>query len=379
MLRWVALILLISCTAIALGFAGRPQEPPYSWVLPGGFPVPPTAADNPLTRASVALGRHLFYDPRLSRNATVSCASCHQQAYAFSDPVARSIGATGERTARNAMSLTNVAFSASLDWANPNVTRIEHQMLTPLFGEEPVEMGLAGHEERVLAILNDDPVYRQLIIRAYGDSHGGLSWQKAIYAIANFVRTLVSANSPYDRYLNGDSSALSASALRGLELFVSEDLECFHCHGGFNFTDSSTHDPLNNPAQAFHNTGLYNLSAAGAYPQGNEGVYTVTENPIDMGRFKAPTLRNIAYTAPYMHDGSIADLDGVIAHYARGGRLLAGELAGDGSANPLKSEFVTGFELDETAGQDLINFLHSLSDDSFVANPALADPWLATH
>lgn len=378
MLRWLLLILLIIGSAIALGIAGRPSEPPYNWNLPSSFPTPPSAADNPLTRASVALGRHLFYDRRLSRNATVSCASCHQQSRAFSDSLARSIGATGERTPRNAMSLTNVAFSTSLDWASPNVTRIEHQMLTPLFGEEPVEMGLSGHEQRVLAQLSVDPVYSTLIAKAYGNDDKGLSWQQATYAIANFVRTLVSADSPYDRYINGDRSAMSESALRGLELFVSEDLECFHCHGGFNFTDSSTHDPLTNPARAFHNTGLYNLSAEGAYPSGNEGLYRVTGNPADMGRFKAPTLRNIAYTAPYMHDGSINDLEGVLAHYARGGRLLPGKFNGDGRTNPLKSEFVTGFELDEKARADLINFLHALSDDTFISNPKLSDPWLAT-
>ena len=159
-------------------------------------------------------------------------------------------------------------------------------------------------------------------------------------------------------------------------LFFSERLECFHCHGGFNFTDSTTHASATVESVGFHNNGLYNLNSSGAYPADNTGLYDMTGSIRDMGRFKAPTLRNIALTAPYMHDGSIATLGDVIDHYARGGRLIdAGELAGDGRLNPYKSEFVTGFDLSEQERSDLLAFLASLTDDSVLTNERWANPF----
>ena len=195
-------------------------------------------------------------------------------------------------------------------------------------------------------------------------------------ALASFERNLIAFNSPYDRYrFGGDKRAISESAKRGERLFHSESLECFHCHGGFNFSDSVKHERLAFTEIAFHNTGLYNIGGKGYYPPNNTGVYEITQQPSDMGRFKAPTLRNIALTAPYMHDGSIATLEEVIEHYRVGGRTLhSGEYAGIGSQNPLKSHFISGFEISETEKQDLLAFLHSLTDESFIQNPALSDP-----
>jgi cytochrome c peroxidase len=126
----------------------------------------------------------------------------------------------------------------------------------------------------------------------------------------------------------------------------------------------------------FHNTGLYNIDGRGGYPEGNEGLYNFTGERSDVGRFKVPTLRNVAVTAPYMHDGSIATLEEVIDHYAAGGRTIEeGENAGVGSLNPNKSEFVTGFEIDERGKHDLIAFLHSLTDEALLTDPRLSDPW----
>lgn len=372
----VAISVLAAASAIVIAFTGRPVDPPVGFELPAGFPEPPIPASNPVTKAGVELGRHLFYDTRLSRSGAVSCASCHLQSRAFSDPRARSIGATGEQTPRNAMSLGNSAYNANFDWAHPNVTSLEQQMLTPLFGEEPVEMGLTGHEERVLAELNADQVYQRLRRSYFDRSRRKLTWQDIPLAIADFERTLISANSDYDRYISGDPNAMSEPALRGLDLFVSEQLECFHCHGGFNFTDASTHDPAAEPPRLFHNNGLYNLDENGRYPGGNEGLYAQTGVPTDMGRFKAPTLRNIAKSAPYMHDGSIPTLDAVIDHYQRGGSLTTeGTLAGDGRDSPHKSEFVNGFELSDSERADLLAFLNSLSDEQFLQRPSLGNPW----
>lgn len=152
------------------------------------------------------------------------------------------------------------------------------------------------------------------------DPHSVLS---VVRATSAFVRTIISFDSPYDAFLRGDTDAISASAKRGMDLFFSERLECFHCHGGFNFTDSSTHADATVEPVGYHNTGLYNVDGEGAYPEDNTGLFDMTGERRDMGRFRAPTLRNIAVTAPYMHDGSIDTLDEVIDHYARGGRELA--------------------------------------------------------
>ena len=183
-------------------------------------------------------------------------------------------------------------------------------------------------------------------------------------------------NSPYDRYrFGGDRTAISEAAKRGEKLLNSERLECFHCHGGVNFTDSVMHERLAFKEIAFHNTGLYNIDDKGAYPPDNTGVLEITSVPSDMGRFKAPTLRNIALTAPYMHDGSIATLEEVINHYKAGGRSIhGGQFTGIGSKNPYKSDFISGFELTETETKDLLAFLRTLTDEKLIKNLAFSDP-----
>lgn len=371
--------LAVVSVSVLIALCNRPIVAPYTWDLPPGFPQPSVPEDNPMSRAKVELGRHLFYDSRLSLTGMISCASCHQQAFAFSDPAVRSVGATGQSTRRNSMTLVNTAYNASYDWANPYVTTLEHQMLTPLFGEDPIEMGLTSRRDEVLQALAADPQYQTLFATAFGLNDEVWDWQNIIRAIASFSRTIISGDSPYDRYLRGEQDALSEAALRGLDLFVSEKLECFHCHGGFNFTDSSTHDKLNNPPRQFHNTGLYNIGSDHRYPSNSKGVFELTRNAKDIGRFKAPTLRNILLTAPYMHDGSVLDIDAAIDHYMAGGRLTEqGDLAGDGRAHPQKSEFVTGFELTESERADLIAFFDALTDEKLLTRPELSDPWADT-
>ena len=160
-----------------------------------------------------------------------------------------------------------------------------------------------------------------------------------------------------------------------MDLFFSERLECFHCHGGFNFTDSTTHADASVDRVGYHNNGLYNVDGNGAYPADNTGLYDMTGNRRDMGRFKAPTLRNVAVTAPYMHDGSLATLDEVIDHYARGGRNLSiGENAGDGRLSPFKSEFIRGFELEEQERADLLAFLDALTDQRVLTDERWSNP-----
>ncbi len=329
-----------------------------------------------MSDTKVKLGRWLFYDTRLSGNNTMSCATCHIQALAFTDGKTRSVGSTGIVHPRSSMGLVNTAYASRLTWANPLLDRLEDQALTPLLGDSPVEMGMGGREAEIAALLASDDNYRSLAKASFPNDENPYSVLNAVRSIAAFVRSIVSYDSPYDRYLEGDLAALTPAAERGLELFFSEELECFHCHGGFNFTDSTTHANSNVDQVGFHNTGLYNLNASGAYPDDNTGLFDMTGKVRDMGRFKAPSLRNITLTAPYMHDGSIATLGAVIDHYARGGRLIEeGIKAGDGRLSPFKSEFVDGFELTDEERADLVEFLSSLTDQSVVSDERWADPF----
>jgi cytochrome c peroxidase len=276
------------------------------------------------------------------------------------------------------MSLVNVAYASRLTWANSHLDRLEDQALTPMFGEAPVEMGLAGREAILTDLLQEDEDYHREMARVFSSDENPYSVINTVRAISAFVRSIVSFDSPYDAFLNGDLDALDASAQRGMDLFFSERLECFHCHGGFNFTDSTTHVSAAVARVGFHNTGLYNLNNSGAYPSDNTGLIDITGERRDMGRFKAPSLRNIAVTAPYMHDGSVGTLEEVIANYERGGRLLSdGPYAGDGRLSPYKSEFVRGFELSEDERADLIAFLHALTDDAMLTESRWSDPFVS--
>ena len=351
-------------------------SPAYDWNLPPWMPPPPEPPSNPTTAAKVELGRRLFYDGRLAADFMRSCASCHQQETAFSDAAPFSWGVTGQLTARNTPSLTNVGYAQSLTWVNPYMRDLEVQARAPLFGEHPVEMGMANQQEELAGRLAADPVYRELFPRAFPAEDGHISVSTITAALAAFERTLVSARSPYDEYrFGGKPSAISEAARRGEALFFSDRLKCRACHGDPLFGAGSAGE--GSPLANFHNTGLYNLDASGAYPASNPGLIANTANPADMGKFKTPGLRNIALTAPYMHDGSLRTLAEVLDHYAAGGRLVPeGEaLAGDGRKNPLKDPLITGFVLSQQEKQDVIAFLESLTDPTFLTDPRLANPW----
>jgi cytochrome c peroxidase len=381
-LVWAALSICCVLAGLAcLILSARPADASarqWVWQLPPNVPPPPVPAANPMTPEKFELGRFLFYDKRLSGNGTQSCASCHQQRLAFSDGLPQSVGSTGERHPRNAQSLTNVAWNSSLTWANPLLTELEKQILIPLFSEFPVEMGAVGKEQQILDRLRADARYRRMFAAAFPTDRDPITWKNIVYALATFTRGLISFNSPYDRYLAGDTKALSPQAIRGMRLFFSEELECHHCHTGFNLSASTTFSGAVFIERPFFNTGLYNIDGKGAYPPDNEGVKEVTNDPTDMGRFRPPTLRNVALTAPYMHDGSIATLEEVIRFYERGGRLIKhGPYAGDGRLSPLKSGLVSGFTLTDQQRRDLIAFLESLTDYTFINDPRYSDPFAA--
>ncbi|KYF96997.1 cytochrome-c peroxidase, partial [Sorangium cellulosum] len=359
------------------GGAGGEDAGVYNWGLPPGFPVPKVPEGNPMSAAKVELGRRLFYDRRLSGNGTYSCGSCHLQELAFSDGLACAKGSTGQMHTRGSMSLANVAYLTTLTWGNPLIETLEEQALLPMFGETPVELGLAGREDEMIERLQDEPLYRDLFPEAFPGDGEPIRLDNITRAIGAFERSLLSYRSPYDRYrYDGDPSGMPEAALRGMDLFFSEKLECFHCHGGFNLSDSVQHDGTTFTEVMFHNTGLYNIGGSGAYPEGNAGVYEISGNEADMGRFRAPTLRNIAVTAPYMHDGSIETLEEVLDHYAAGGRTIeSGPNAGVGSENRFKSELIRGFDLTAEEKADVIAFLKTLTDEAFLTDPRFADPW----
>ncbi len=350
----------------------------YDWKLPTGFPKPQEPADNPMSAAKVELGRLLFYDTRMSINNSMSCAGCHEQRRAFSDGRTTALGATGETHPRNSMSLTNTAYNSAFNWANPMLKSLHQQALIPMFGEAPVELGWANNEEKILARFQADANYQDKFAKAFPNEKTPINSGNISKAVAAFTASLISGNSSYDKQIyQNQTNALSESAKRGMELFFSETLECFHCHGGFNFTQSTKHDKTVIVEIEFHNTALYNIGGTGAYPEnGGRGLWESTFKNEDMGRFRAPTLRNIELTAPYMHDGSIATLDAVIDHYARGGRIIeSGEFAGDGKLNPYKSELINGFSLTASEKQDLIAFLKSLTDWEFICDSRFKDPF----
>lgn len=319
-----------------------------------------------MSAEKVELGRHLFYDPRLSGPGTIACATCHQQARAFTDGLPRARGATGELHPRSAMSLTNVAYNVRLGWADPDLRTLEAQVRVPLFNEAPIEMGMSGREPEVLARLARVPLYAELFARAFPDDADPVTIANASRALASFERTLVAGDTPYDRLLfRDDAGALSESARRGMQLFFSERIGCGRCHAGVNLSGPVARADREPPEPTYHNTALYDLGD-GRYPAPNEGLFRASARPRDMGRFRAPTLRNIAVTAPYMHDGSIATLEVVIDHYAAGGRA---------AGNRYKSEGLAGFKIAPRERADLLAFLQSLTDETFLRDPRFADPF----
>lgn len=355
--------LLAAALALGAGAAGAAEG--WQWSIPDWLPPPPVPEDNPMGAAKVDLGRHLFHDARLSADGTVACASCHVQAMGFADGRAVGIGIAGTVGIRNAPGLANVGYLPVLTWGNPLIDSLERHALIPMFGTPPLEMGSAGQEAAVMARLAEDPYYAGAFPAAFPDRPAP-DLYTVTRALAAFQRTMISVGAPYDRYkYGGETDALSAAALRGEELFYGERLECYHCHGGFNFTDNLATERTRIVETAFHNTGVNAVIL-----EGGDGIAAFTLRPEDIGRFRTPSLRNVAVTAPYMHDGSMATLSEVLDAYANGGRH-----PGVAQKDPL----VAGFSLTETEKSDVIAFLESLTDAQFLTDPAFSDPWPEGH
>jgi len=347
--------------------------------LPDHMPTPYVPDFNPLTNAKIQLGRFLFYETMLSANQAQSCASCHDQSLAFSDGVAQPLGSTGHQLVRNSQSLVNVIYYSTLTWSNDTFLELEDQLNVPIRADNPVELGVTDDElEEVLQRFEDDPEYLAMFTTAFPDSDSSVTMNKIIFSLASFVRTMISASSPYDKYLAGDKTALTAQEIEGYQLFNGEKFECFHCHSGINF--SSSYRDANKATDAiefpFFNNGLYNVGGDGSYPEEDQGLYDLSLDPADKGLFRPQSLRNIELTAPYMHDGSIATLREVIEHYARGGTLTeSGVNAGDGKNSPLKSVLIPGFDATDEEIDAVIAFLEALTDEEFITSSKFSNPF----
>ena len=295
-------------------------------VVPIGFPEPKIPDDNQPTQNRIELGRKLFFDPILSRDSTISCSSCHHTDKKMTDGLQFSNGIDGQKTMRNAMTILNVAFQPSMFW-DGGVPNLEQQVIAPIENHLEMDFNVNFVVNRLLA----HPEYPTLFQNAYDLPPSPYT---LVRAIANFERTQFTGKSRYDelQYEN-KITVLTDAEKRGMDTFFGESGECFHCHGGYNFTDYN-----------FRNNGLYLVFA-------DSGRAHITGNTEDVGKFKVPSLRNIEFTAPYMHDGSLATLDDVVEHYNSGGKQ-----------HPNKSGLIQPLNLTVQQKDDLVSFLKTLSD-----------------
>lgn len=352
-MRAAARSLLIAASWYAAIAFAAPESGEYVWRLPPGFPAPIVPAGNPMSEAKVALGCKLFSETQLSITRQYSCASCHRAELAFTDGRARAIGAKGDSMQRGAMSLANVAYNMAFTWANDRVVTLEEQMDQPLFNTHPIEMGLRREDPAALAPLTQSQEYSAAFGNAFPGEPEPITMTNAIKAIAAYERTLISGRSAFDRYVfDDDRGALSPQAKLGMKLFFSDQTGCAGCHFGLNFSGPVVHIGKKDQAALFANNGA---AWAGS---GDDGLMAVTKREQDRGRFRVPTLRNIALTAPYMHDGRFATLEAVVDHYSHGGRTASSI----GAIDPLMR--VIDLSVDEK--EALIEFLRSLTDEGFV-------------
>jgi cytochrome c peroxidase len=278
----------------------------------------------------------------------MSCATCHEQHRAFTEGNRTHPGVNGQPGRRNVMALANVSAFSSLTWSDPTLLRLEDQARVPIGGDHPVEMGMKGREGEIAVRLGRDACYRRMFASAFPGEAADMSLPQVVTAIAAFERTLTSRDAPYDRYLHGDTAALSDDARRGEALFAGK-LGCAACHAGPLFTDAAVAGAA--PVDAFHNIG----APADGGPRHDPGLSEITGKAEDAGRFRTPSLRNISLTAPYLHDGSAATLpDAIRAH----------RLSDHGEPPPISDAEMS----------DLVAFLDTLTDTTFVKNPNLSLP-----
>ncbi|MCH1582113.1 MAG: cytochrome-c peroxidase [Flavobacteriales bacterium] len=333
-----------------------PGTTPYEVSIPPFFPPMDIPPDNPMTVEGIALGRLLFWEKGLSLDSTLSCASCHLPEFAFSDPSPVSTGVNGAQGTRNAMALINMGWAQHFFW-DGRATTLEEQILDPIPHPDEMNLPWSEAEDRLAA----DEDYAERFKVAFGEEE--VTAENVSKAIAQFLRTMISSDSKFDRWRRGQES-LTEMEFMGYEIFNREggDPEvvsggqfggdCFHCHGeaGLQFSD-----------YLFHNNGLDSNFSNDA------GLAGITGQSLDSGRFRTPTLRNVMLSPPYMHDGRFQTIEEVIDHYNSGGQPSA-------TIDPFMKYNTGGLMLQPVQKEALIAFLHTLTDTAFASNPAFSDP-----
>lgn len=357
-------LLLAAAALLSLSACGNSDDPttdgvaaptPYALVLPSQYPANPAQpADNPLTNEGVELGRHLFYETALSVDNSISCSSCHQQNKAFTDGLAHAVGVNGAQHARSSMSLANMLWEDKFTWDGSS-SSLEAQARTPLTNPIEMHQSLAASVVKLQAI----PKYQPLFEKAFG--RNSITEGNMLKALSQFERTLISANSRFDKHA-ANPTVFSADEEAGYQLFITHPDgnrvrggNCGDCHGGTLFTN-----------REFSNNGLDATFT-------DLGLATVTGLPTDRGKFRIPSLRNIALTAPYMHDGRFKTLDEVLDHYNDHLVYTSPNL------DPLitaaqNNRFVLGLGLTVNEKRQIVAFLKTLTDSTFIQNPKFAKP-----
>lgn len=316
------LLIILSVVLCAYNFEGSASND--EWTRPAlTYPE-----DNPFSEASIELGSDLFFETLLSKDSSISCQSCHLIREAFADHLPVGEGIKGRLVTRNTPTLLNIGLHPYF-MADGKFESLEDQVLGPVNDHREFDM----NADEVIARLKNIPRYNELSMAAYNQTITIDIVQKAL---ANFERVLKSENSRFDQFMNGEIK-LSKQEMRGWELFKAKDLNCIQCHSGYNFTNYS-----------FENNGLYETYL-------DSGRALITKNEKDLAKFKVPSLRNVALTYPYMHNGSINSLDELIDHYASGGK-----------GHDSQSDFIKGFEIDPDEKKALIAFLHTLTEERFL-------------
>ena len=337
MKKWIPIFILLFIIA-----CNKSDKNPFSFYrlfipaqIKDSFYLDPS---NPPAGDKIKLGRYLFYDNRISINNTKACASCHDPKFSFTDNYRRSIGAYGDLTEHNAAPLINLIFNRYFTATDTSLHFPEQQINNPMFHDDPVELGWKGNEEEMLKRFSTNSFYLQQFKLAFPQEKYPVTVKNIQQSITSFIKTIMSFQSPYDDYIyNHNKNALNESAATGMQLFQSSELMCSQCHSGVNFNQ-----PVFQPLPHF----ITGLSG-------------------DPSLLKVPTLRNLAFTAPYLHDGSAETLQQVIGLYEAGG------LANVNNKHP----FIKGFKLNSQERRDLISFLLSLSDSSVLKNPAYTNPF----
>lgn len=346
LLPFSALLLAVAACQPAQEQAAAPalDNNPMQLKLPLGIDAPPPIpADNPITPAKVELGRQIFFDARLSSDGTVSCATCHNPVMGFTDGRPTSMGTKAQIGGRSAPSVINLAYAPNGVFWDGRAKDLEDQAKGPI--QNPIEM--SNTHEAAVRRLNTIPGYREQFQQVFGSAD--ITIDNVAKAIATFERTVISGNSPWDRFLKGDQNALSDQAKRGWDIYQKK-ANCIACHAGFNLTDNQ-----------FHNIGV-----GFDKPNPDLGRYLVTKAEDDRGRFKTPTLREITYTAPYMHDGSEKTLEDVIEFYNKGG-----------NKNPQLDERIKPLNLTAQEKADLLALLKSFNGEGWMRTAPIqlpADP-----